>query len=93
MRSPSGSPGGQAAISRSSNPTSRSPRAVASGEIRLAAPPIAQPLSSENGEVIDSTSPTILAITASESVGRRWERQYAWVPRGALPSRRVWTAR
>ena len=51
-RSPSGSPGGQTAISRSSKPTSRAPTAVASGGTRLAAPPIAQPLSSDNGEVM-----------------------------------------
>ena len=60
---------------RSSKPTSRSPTAVAAGATRLAAPPIAQPLSRENGEVADSTSATIRSITASESVGRRWDFQ------------------
>ena len=54
-RSPSGSDGGQPATMLISKPTSRSPTAVAPGSTRLTAPPMAQPLICENGDVIAST--------------------------------------
>ena len=40
-------------MTRSSKPNERSPTAVASGATRLAAPPIAQPLSNDSGDVAD----------------------------------------
>jgi hypothetical protein len=59
----------------SSKPTSRSPTAVASGSTRPAAPPTAQPLSCESGEVIVSTRETSSSIAASVSSGSRCDFQ------------------
>ena len=58
-----------------SNPFSRSPTAVASGATRLTAPPIAQPLIWENGDVIAATASMKTSITPSESAGSRCDFQ------------------
>jgi hypothetical protein len=74
-RSPSWSAAGQAAAKLRSKPTSRSPTAVTSGSARLTAPPMAQPLTCENGEVTEATWSRRASMTWSGRPGSRCERQ------------------